>query len=79
MNAAKHDRGAAPTSLAADRIATTCRARVDSDPHDIARFDAVKVERLERFVRNDGVSPLAGGCLGQHKEPSRGDDRDSKR
>ena len=77
MNAAEHDRGAAP-GRPADLVAAQGVAGVNADADDVARLDR-RVERLERFVDEDGIAISARRRGREHVQPARRDDADAER
>ena len=60
VNAAVHDPGAALAGHAADLVAAQRVAGVDADADDVAGRDCRWIDRLERFVDENGIADTSG-------------------
>ena len=60
VNAAVDDGRAAALGRVADLVAAQRVAGVNADADDVAGLDGGEVDRLERFVDDDGIAELGG-------------------
>src|SRR4029077_13998833 len=74
-----HDPGTALAGQLPHFVSTPRVAGVNPDSDDIAWVNGCSVDRVERFVDDDGVAPLGAGGGGQHIQPPRRDNRHAKR
>ena len=74
VNAAEDDPRAALAREPADFVAAQRIAGVNADADDVAGRDHRRIERLERFVDDDGIAPLGSGRRRQDVQPARRDD-----
>jgi hypothetical protein len=71
VNTAKDDKRAALPCLTANLVAIDRVARVDTDAHDIARCNVVRIPRVERFVGDDRIAIDRRGRPGEDVQPTR--------
>ncbi len=74
MNSAEHHLRTRFACQFADLVAAERVPGVNPDADDIARGDRRRVERLQRFVRDQWIPVAARRGLGEHVQPARGDD-----
>jgi hypothetical protein len=66
MNAAEHHVGTALARAPSQRVSAECVARMDANPDDISVLYGVEIQRLQRFVDDDGVTVSGGRRRRQH-------------
>ncbi len=74
MNASEDDRGAALPRIAPDRIASQRVGGVHADANNVARFDGLGIESLERFVDDRRRAVVQRRRSRKNIQPPRGDD-----
>src|SRR5262249_27249327 len=79
VNAAEDNIGTPRACHPANIIASQCIRGVDANADDIAALDAAWIHRIERFVNENRVAEGGWGSGGKHIQPTRRNDRNTKR